>query len=275
MKGAIIAQVALTALSLPSLSLAHWTARAFLLFATVAGCLSVYYACSLSRDIGKCNQPEAVRDWLTAATPNRSEIVSSVLDKKERKNASLSAIFVLSAPYTMMSYSILAFVIGLAIYQGYVWTTTLDTDAGKTNSRNVFIAYIVSSGFCQLFFASAGVIKTVETRLMLRSSRRRLREWRPGNENIVERSPRDGDEPLQLEQLDQATSASHTATSTQKDITTSQHQVPNIESPYRGLEAALEAAAKAHVLSAEADRQVASEYAKLSRLQEGPAIVEQ
>ena len=172
-----------------------------------------------------------------------------------------------------MSYSISAFVIGLAIYQGFVWTRTLDTDAGKTNSRNVFIAYIASSGFCQLFFASAGVIKTVESRLMLRSSKRRLGVWAQGSGGIVERSPRDGDEPLQLEQLNQAASASHASASPQEDVELPQ-QVPNMESLYRGLETALEAAAKAHILSAEADRQVASEYAKLSRLQEGPAIVE-
>ena len=248
MQGAIIAQVALTALSLPSLSLAHWTARAFLLFAVVAGCLSVYYACSLSRDIGKCYQPEAVRDWLTAA--NTSNIASFEGDKKKGRKASLSGIFILSAPYTMMSYSILAFIIGLAIYQGFVWTRTLDTDAGKTNSRKVFIAYIASSGFCQLFFTFAGVIKAVESLLIL-----------------------NGDEPLQLEQLNQAASANHASASPQEDVELPQ-QVPNMESPYRGLETALEAAAKAHILSAEADRQVASEYAKLSRLQAGPAIVE-
>lgn len=264
MQGAIIAQVALTALSLPSLSLAHWTARAFLLFAIVAGCISVYYACSLSRDIGKCCQPEAVRDWLSAA--NTSNTASSEVDKKEGRNASLSTIFVLSAPYTMMSYSIIAFVIGLAIYQGFVWTRTLDTDAGKTNSRNVFIAYIASSGFCQLFFASADIIKTVESLLIHRSSMRRSGKWAQGSGGIVEHYRRDGNEPLQLAQVDRAASANHAAAS--------QHQGHNMESPCRGLEAALEAAARAHILSAEADRQVASEYATLSRLREGPAIVE-
>ena len=173
-----------------------------------------------------------------------------------------------------MSYSISAFIIGLAIYQGFVWTRTLDTDAGKTNSRNVFIAYIASSGYCQLFFASAGITKAVESRLIHRSSMRKLRKWAQGSGGIVERSPRDGDEPLHLEQLNQAAFASHAAASTQENIAASQHQVPKMESPYRGLEVALEAAARAHILSAEADRQVASEYAKLSRLQEGPGVVE-
>lgn len=123
--GAVIAQVALTALSLSSLSLAHWTARAFLLFATVAGCLSVYYACTLSRDIGKCYQPELVRDWLSTTGPNPTTITDTEVTEKKERNASLAGIFILSAPYTMMSYSIMAFIIGLAIYQGFVWTRAL------------------------------------------------------------------------------------------------------------------------------------------------------
>lgn len=49
---------------------------------------------------------------------------------------------------------ILSFITGLAIYQGFVWTITLDVDAGKEDSRNVVIAYIVSTGFCELFFLS-------------------------------------------------------------------------------------------------------------------------
>ena len=193
----------------------------------------------------------------------------------------------------MMSYSIIAFVIGLAIYQGFVWTRTLDTDAGglaiyqgfvwtrtldtyagETNSRNIFIAYIASSGFCQLFFASAGIIKTVESRLIHRSSMRRLGKWAQGSGGIVEHYRRDGNEPLQPAHLNRAASANHAAASTHEDIAASQHQGHNMESPCRGLEAALEAAARAHILSAEADRQVASEYATLSRLREGPAIVE-
>ena len=148
-----------------NLSLAHWTARAFLLFATVAGCLSVYYACSLSRDIGELYQPELIRDWLSAAPP-RGPDKTAPGENKER-NASISAMFILSAPYTMMSYAIMAFIVGLAIYQGFVWTRNLDTNAGKRNSRDVFIAYIVSTGFCGLFFSFAGVIKAIEGLLLL------------------------------------------------------------------------------------------------------------
>ncbi len=189
MQGAIIAQVALTALSLPNLSLAHWTARAFLLFATVAGCLSVYYACRLQRTVGKLYRPEMVRDWLTVGS--RWKISEIAEDRK----AALSAVFLLSAPYTMMSYSILAFITGLAIYQGFVWMRDLDPAAGATNSRNIFIAYIVSTGFCQIFFLSVGGMKHIEGWVDFGSLlvKQQLREPR-------RTSRQDQGEPLQMEE---------------------------------------------------------------------------
>lgn len=241
--GAIIAQVALTALSLADLSLAHWTARAFLLFATVAGCLSVYYACALSRDIGKLYGPELIRDWLSARDLPDNTQETERGDKKEKK-ASLSAIFILSAPYTMMTYAIWAFITGLAIYQGFVWTRNLDADAGKLNSRNVFIAYIVSTGFCQLFFGFAGVIKAIEDLLLNDRPGESFIEMGNSNKDHNDRH-RDSERRSQQEERRQETSAM---------------------TPVAPIQTALEAVARAHLLCAEADRRVASEYAQLSRV---------
>lgn len=271
--GAIIAQVALTALSLPSLSLVHWTARAFLLFATAAGCLSVYYACTLSRDIGKCYQPKLVRDWLSSATQQASTTTNAEENEKGETQASLSGIFILSAPYTMMSFAILAFIIGLAIYQGFVWTKTLDTDAGKDNSRNVFIAYIVSTGFCQLFFLSAGLIKAIESLLIRGQSRKKLRELTRSNRYSFD-SNRTGEDHLQLDEYTSAAFTNNATASAQNNDSAPPQRRLNSTDPYGGLAAALEAAAKAHILSAEADRRVASEYAKLSGPQEYSTVVE-
>lgn len=272
MQGAIIAQVALTALSLSSLSLAHWTARAFLLFATVAGCLSVYYACTLSRDIGKCYKPKLVRDWLSSATRLDSTMKNAEVNETNEPQASLSGIFILSAPYTMMSYSILAFITGLAIYQGFVWTRTLDSDAGKASSRNLFIAYIVSTGFCEFFFLSAGMIKAIES-LLIRGLSKKNRQLDRENRAFLD-SHRKGEGPFQLGEYTPTPFASNPAASTQNDAAASQQQRPKFTTPYGGLAEALEAAAKAHVLSAEADRRVASEYAKMSGPQVGSTIVE-
>ena len=220
----------------------------------MAGCLSVYYACSLSRTIGKLFQPELIRDWLSAnGAPEQTEQGG----EKERK-VSISAVFILSAPYTMMTYAINAFVVGLAIYQGFVWTRNLDTDAGKINSRNIFIAYIVSSGFGVIFFSFAGVIKYVEVLLLQKNSSKLS-----GSARYLQRDSEASPEP---ETYPSATSAEKVAAPSQSIHTASQTQDTAGEISSGGFVAALEAAAKAHILSAEADRQVAREYAKLARI---------
>ena len=170
----------------------------------------------------------------------------------------------------MMSYAILAFVLGLAIYQGFVWTRNLDTNAGKLDSRNVFIAYIVSTGFCYLFFSFANVIKLIEGLLRhkglpLEELGTRLAESIKNNRDHDDRH-RDGDEPVQLEEY---ASAEITPAPAPSIHTASQSQINTDRRPSSGIAAALEAAARAHILSAEADRRVASEYAKLSGPQEG------
>ena len=221
----------------------------------MSGCLSVYYACSLSRDVGKLFQPELIRDWLSAeGAPEQMEQGG----KKERK-VSISAIFILSAPYTMMSYAINAFVLGLAIYQGFVWTRNLDTGAGKINSRNVFIAYIVSSGFCVVFFSFAAVIKLWENQLLLRNATKTKLS------GSVRYPQTDGDPSSGPGMYQSATSAEKVAAPPQSIQTASQIQDTANESSSGGITAALEAAAKAHILSAEADRQVAMEYARLAK----------
>ena len=165
----------------------------------------------------------------------------------------------------MMTYAITAFITGLAIYQGFVWTRNLDTDAGKVNSRNVFIAYIVSSGFGFAFFSFAAVIKYGEDLLMLRHSF--IASIRARNERTIEGvdGPLNlhGEPSAELPEYPSSTRA-ETATNPSSSVyATSQTQGTVNENSSAGIVAALEAAAKAHILSAEADRQVAMEYAKL------------
>lgn len=168
----------------------------------------------------------------------------------------------------MMTYAILAFITGLAIYQGFVWTRNLDTDAGKINSRNVFIAYIVSSGFGITFFSFAGVIKYVEGLLMLRHSYKTIANTRARNQEtiggVVGPLNSYDDPSAELPEYPSAARAEIATNSSSSVHATSQTQDTGNENPSTGIAAALEAAAKAHILSAEADRQVAMEYAKLS-----------
>lgn len=159
----------------------------------------------------------------------------------------------------MMSYAITAFVLGLAIYQGFVWTRNLDTGAGKINSRNIFIAYIASSGFGVIFFSFAAVIKYWENQLLLRN---KTKTKMGGSARY---SQRDGESSSEPEIYPSTTPAEKVAAPPQNIHTASQSQDTAKENSSGGIAAALEAAAKAHILSAEADRRAAMEYAKLSK----------
>ena len=84
------------------------------------------------------------------------------------------AVFIISAPFTMVKVSIFSFLIGLTIYQGYTWTRALDSDAGIGASRNVFITLMAGLGFCVIFFIIAFAAKDMET--LMRTGRTNLDE---------------------------------------------------------------------------------------------------
>ena len=223
----------MTGLSLPSLSSTHWVARACLLFAVTSGCLTVYYCCVLQRTIGKLYQPQLIKDWLSLP-PEKGQNP----DVNPTRKASLAAVFILSAPFNMVKASIFSLLISLAVYQGFTWTRGLDTSAGYDDSRNIFITFMVGTGVCFYFFSFTFLSKTIED--LLRSG--------PGR--ILNASSY-GEEPQSRRYF----------------IDDSMHQRHNKDRPSaaQGLHAALEAAAKAHVQCAEAERRVADEYLRASQ----------
>jgi hypothetical protein len=62
-------QVALTSLSLPSLSQTHWVARAFFVISLISGALSVYYAVMSQKIVGSLFDADEIRAWLTRPLP--------------------------------------------------------------------------------------------------------------------------------------------------------------------------------------------------------------
>ena len=226
--------MAITGLSLPNLSLTHWVARAFFLFAVTSGCLSVYYCCVLQRTIGKLYSPQLIKSWLSLPREKGSDTSAS--------RASLAAIFILSAPSTMMKASIFAFLIGLAIYQGFTWTRALDSSAGHDDSRDVFITFVVGTGACLFFFLLTFSSKIIETILQLGRGDRHATNSVPVNDSR-QRQP-------------MVTTVDHPMHS---------RQGVNAIMAVGGLSTALEAAAQAHIRCAEADRIVALEYSRASQ----------
>ena len=119
----------------------------------------------------------------------------------------------------------------------------------------------MSSGFGVVFFSFAGVIKYGEDLLLSQQSVK----TRLINSARCEHPQAEGEPSFELEPYSSAPLAKTAATPSQSMHTASQPQDTHDESSSSGIAAALEAAAKAHILSAEADRQVAMEYAKLSK----------
>ncbi len=66
---------------------------------------------------------------------------------------SAAAVLNMSAPNMLLSLSLNAFLIGLGVYFGYVWTRNLDEAAGANGSRAVFITYIVGLLVCYCVYA--------------------------------------------------------------------------------------------------------------------------
>lgn len=80
--GAILAQIALTALGLPNLDATHWTARASFVMGLVAGSLAVFYSCVLQSKMSALHNAHAVRRWLTRPRENWGDLRSYAFDQK-------------------------------------------------------------------------------------------------------------------------------------------------------------------------------------------------
>ena len=216
-----------------------------LLLAVVSGCLSVYYACVLQRTIGWLYHPNQVKNWLRLSPPLKEEKVDKIY-------ASLAAVFIVAAPFKMVKVSIFSFLLGLAIYQGSVWTRSLDTTARPGDSRNVFITFLVASGVCFLFFLMTFLTKGIENllRFFRLSSRHTVDE---GFDRIHAPDSPQPSQSIQMEE--QALSQEHeqvTSGKNEREITVTD------------LASTLRFAARAHLQCVEADRRIASEYAKIS-----------
>ncbi|KAL8864133.1 MAG: hypothetical protein Q9198_010071 [Flavoplaca austrocitrina] len=162
-----------------------------------------------------------IKDWL-------SRPAQEPQDSGSTPGASLAAAFIISAPFNMMKASIRSFLIGLAIYEGFTWTRSLDTTAGPEDGRNVFITFMVGAGSCVIFYVYSFSSKRFENKL-------------PSWSEL--------DHPLRVSNRE----AGHARSA-------EQHQ-DNGQAP-TSLSAAMKAAAQAHSQCAEAESRVALEYTR-------------
>jgi hypothetical protein len=138
--GAILAQIALAALGLPSLDDTHWTARASFVIGLVAGSLAVFCSCILQSKMSALHNAHAVRRWLTRPLMAFAEILGATpetlariprldnladmkqmlshLNEKFNERAyrpSLSAALILTAPSQLLSIALGSLLTGFGI----------------------------------------------------------------------------------------------------------------------------------------------------------------
>ena len=96
-----------------------------------------------------------MKRWIQGS---RSVHYHDILPGSPPRLPSAAAVLSMSAPNMLLSSSLNAFLIGLGVYLGFVWTRNLDEPAGAIGSRAVFITYIVGLIVCYLVYASSRAV---------------------------------------------------------------------------------------------------------------------
>ncbi|KAF2671958.1 hypothetical protein BT63DRAFT_422471 [Microthyrium microscopicum] len=185
---AIVAQIAITGLSLDKLSQAHWTARAFLLVSLISSLVAVYYATTQHRILGRLLKGSQIRSWirgkmlsvnpqtqLTAVFVRSDSMLGDPADYEDDSyedpgrahsalmrrcfTPSVAAVITISAPQLLLSTSLFTLIIGFGLYFAFIWTRKLDTDAQGSDSRTNFIIYVVSTVVCLSAFSISRLIQ--------------------------------------------------------------------------------------------------------------------
>ncbi|KAF2036595.1 hypothetical protein EK21DRAFT_83549 [Setomelanomma holmii] len=182
--GAIIAQVAISAMSLTRLEDSHWTAQAFLVASLTTGALSVFFSCAASPAFHGLHSADDIKDFLTKPTPSARKaafraivrraisLIEEHQDKIEEEHikvlrdaveegrwkvASPYAALMLVAPMFLLQIALSTFLTGLGIYLGKVVTARLIPEYGS-GSIAILVFYLASALFgLSIFFGPQGV----------------------------------------------------------------------------------------------------------------------
>lgn len=160
---AIVAQIAITALSLDGLSQVHWVCRAAFTVSLVTSLSCVYYASNQYQNLGRLTSPEDLESWVKI---HSTAIVESMVDedrgrqfrvtrKRSQLLPSAAMVITLAAPRNLFSASVLSFLVGYGVYAGQVWTRGLDPTASPEDSRAVFITYVTVLLLCRFIYVFA------------------------------------------------------------------------------------------------------------------------
>ena len=200
--GAILAQIALTALSLPNLDDTHWTSRAAFIIGLVAGSLAVFCSCVLQSKMSSLHNAYAVRSWLTRPqedprghihllkhinfsrsiaadsedpVPDAPDGLEKLLDMQQKLidireelnklsyRPSLSAALIITAPSQLLNVALGALLTGFGIYFGLVYTARLPAIEDHHSALAVLTVYIVSAASGLVLFYLPMLFKVIAT----------------------------------------------------------------------------------------------------------------
>ncbi|KAF2839882.1 hypothetical protein M501DRAFT_902877, partial [Patellaria atrata CBS 101060] len=182
--GAILAQVAITSLSLSNLYETHWTAVALFIASLVHGCLAVYVSVIAHSRLSARSKDDEIKDWLrkpqhginaeelTYRTLEVEDLTARVLNGRvpvtdashEQKSlhrlvenlqsnvGSSHTAFLLSAPRKLLNRSLLCFILGMAIYLGLIMTRRLNSELGYHGSIAVFVVFIITAFINMMYY---------------------------------------------------------------------------------------------------------------------------
>ncbi|KAI1387220.1 uncharacterized protein F4822DRAFT_276805 [Hypoxylon trugodes] len=191
--GAIIAQVAITGLSLEGIDQAHWTAAAFLVASLIFGAISVYACFIVQQEVNGLLGTDGLLDWLSRPLTEEQvneklqmilEYLNSLqghpppgdppprnqaaplpeldfVDPLDREASALAAI-VVAAPSGLLGLSLNCFVFGFGIYLGGVYSNNLIPGFGRGGSLGILIFYIIAAATSTFLYTFPRVLKTSE-----------------------------------------------------------------------------------------------------------------
>ena len=186
-KAAIIAQVAITALSLPEVGRTHWTVQAAFIISLVTGALCVFYCCTIQASFGSLIQACDIKDWLCKpgkwdeldkrSNPQRSddEAKTTRAEREDRrmellaklqhdrwKSPSINAVIMLVAPDRLLYVSVGMFLVGLGVYLVILLHRRIYISVGVHSTLGLLLIYFFTVVWGLLLFYTPAVLKLIE-----------------------------------------------------------------------------------------------------------------
>lgn len=155
----------------------HWLARGFFIFGLVTSLMAVYYATTLHRVMGRQLEPASVRTWIRGFRLRRSQklyekalrldsdpsefdrellLGDQAIDRCFRP--AYATVLTLSAPQVLLSTSLFSLLIGIGVYLGFMWTSHIDENFGRYDSRNIWIVYLITAVTSVLVYSTSRLI---------------------------------------------------------------------------------------------------------------------